>query len=81
MHNVVLDYAVYCPHTVSPSDFFSLIVCPAVVINSDFIYPTMSFGYFCGDFRFKSKSVLLDLDTLNDLTAKNFVTGFHVSKI
>jgi len=67
---------------IAPINLFPFVVSSAVIRNTYFIDSNFgNSGNFCCDFRFKAKTVLLQQQRLEHISAKQLVSRFHIRKI
>src|ERR1700729_2275168 len=64
-----------------PADLFSFFVGASPIADADFVDAQAALGDLYRDFRLETEAVLFDGNRLDDLSAENFVTGFHVAEI
>ena len=78
---IVFEYTPDCPNAISPADFLPRLIGASTIRNANFVDPATHPGHLGSDLRFHTKSVLFDVEILNHVSLKNFVTRFHITEI
>ena len=66
---------------VLPSDFLTFHIITREIANWYFHHANFQASYFCGNFRFKTKTITLEVDVFQDFGTEEFVAGFHISEV
>ena len=82
LEKIVFDDTAEGSNAVAPADFLAVSVVAAVVGDTYFANPDPPHpADFCDNFRFDPEPILLNINLLNDVTAKDFVACLYVAEV